>query len=135
MRVARRGDAELPAPHVLALHRIASVGDQVEQQLLQLDRVAAQINGSSDPIEDIHYLTVLACLHAPRPAGLTKQVAAGLLALDRKVTQRHYNRDRHWPLRLAEVHAELARKDPGLNEALLALLRALDRSMRAEAKA
>jgi putative heme-binding domain-containing protein len=43
-----------------------------------------------------------------------------LLALDAKLTRAHANRDQHWPLRIAELLAELAHKDSKLNAALLA---------------
>jgi hypothetical protein len=85
-----------------------------------LAKVAARFTATSDPVEDIHYLIVLARLRAPRPASVTTATAKALLALDRKLAERHANRDRHWPLRIAELQAELARKDPGLNAALLA---------------
>jgi putative heme-binding domain-containing protein len=85
-----------------------------------LTKIADRLTDSSDPVEDIHYLIVLARLRGPRPADLTKRVAATLLALDRKLTERHRNRDSNWPLRIGELHAELARKDPALNAALLA---------------
>jgi putative heme-binding domain-containing protein len=82
-------------------------------------KVVERFQAASHPVEDIHYLIVLARLRAPRSAALTKQVAAALLGLDRKLTQRHANRDRNWPLRMAEVYVELARKDPGLHAAML----------------
>src|SRR5262249_23996336 len=67
-----------------------------------------------------HYLLVLSRLRGARPPEVTRQTARALLALDRKLTRARYHRDRHWPLRVAELHAELARRDPGLNAALLA---------------
>lgn len=85
-----------------------------------LTRVAARLTADSDPVEDVHYLIVLARLRGPRSAALTQRVAAALLTLDDKLTRRHRNRDRHWPLRVAELHAELAHKDSALNPALLA---------------
>ncbi|HZY60365.1 MAG TPA: hypothetical protein VFE56_11415, partial [Candidatus Binataceae bacterium] len=85
-----------------------------------LARVSERFRPTSEPVEDIHYLIALARLRAPRSAALTKQVAAALLGLDRKLTKRHANRDRNWPLRLGEVYAELARKVPGLHAAMLA---------------
>src|SRR5207245_876329 len=39
---------------------------------------------------------------------------------DRKFIDRKLNRDTNWPLRIAELYAELARKDAGLNDRLLA---------------
>jgi putative heme-binding domain-containing protein len=85
-----------------------------------LDRIAARLTADSDPIEDIHYLIVLARLRAPRREAIRQRTAAALLALDAKSNQRHQNRDTNWPLRIAELHAKLARKDPAINGALLA---------------
>jgi putative heme-binding domain-containing protein len=82
--------------------------------------VAAKLTPESNPIEDIHYLIVLARLRAPRTEAITQTTARALLALDRKMTARHINRDSNWPLRMAELHAELARKDRALNDVLLA---------------
>jgi putative membrane-bound dehydrogenase-like protein len=83
-------------------------------------KVLNRINADSPPVEDIHYLTVLARLRGARPADLTDRVASALLALDRKIRQLRFNRDRHWPLRISELYAELFRKDPRLHEAMLA---------------
>jgi putative membrane-bound dehydrogenase-like protein len=87
---------------------------------IALTKIADRLTDSSDPVEDVHYLIVLARLRGPRPSGLTKRTSTALLALDRKLTARRRNRDSNWPLRIAELHAELARKDSGLNAALLA---------------
>src|SRR5262249_39709479 len=85
-----------------------------------LTKIADRLTDSSDPVEDTHYLIVLARLRGPRPTRLTERTAAAPLALDRKLTERRRNPDSNWPLRMAELHAELARKGPGLNAALLA---------------
>jgi putative heme-binding domain-containing protein len=85
-----------------------------------LTKVAAKLTADSSPIEDIHYLIVLARLRGSRSAGITKRVADTLLSLDRKVTQRKLNRDSNWPMRLHELLVELTRKDDALNAALLA---------------
>jgi putative membrane-bound dehydrogenase-like protein len=84
-----------------------------------LGAVAARLTPDSDPVEDIHYLIVLARLRAPRTEAITQHVAAALLALDDKIARRRLHRDTNWPLRIAELHAELARKDAALNAALL----------------
>jgi putative heme-binding domain-containing protein len=81
--------------------------------------VADRLTSRSDPVDDFHYLIVLACLKGKRSEAVTARTAAALLDLDRKLTARHYNRDLHWPLRLAETFDELARKDPGLHAAIL----------------
>jgi putative heme-binding domain-containing protein len=91
-----------------------------EEKLDLLRQVAARLTADSNPLDDIHYLIVLARLRGSRPEEITKRVADALQALDRKITARHLNRDRNWPLRVAELHAELAQKDSALNAALLA---------------
>jgi putative heme-binding domain-containing protein len=85
-----------------------------------LGKVAERLTTSSDPVEDIHYLIVLARLRGARSPELTRKTAGALLALDRKIGQRRLNRDRNWPLRVGEMYAELARKDAALHAALLA---------------
>jgi putative heme-binding domain-containing protein len=85
-----------------------------------IDRVASFLTTESNPVEDIHYLIVLARLRAPRSGALTARTAGALLALDGKLTQRHLAQDSNWPLRVAELYAELARKDVRLHMALLA---------------
>src|SRR5262249_52111163 len=59
-------------------------------------------------------------LRAPRPPAVTAAVTTSLLALDRKLDRLGAHRERFWPLRVAELHAELSRKDPALNAAMLA---------------
>jgi putative heme-binding domain-containing protein len=85
-----------------------------------LGRVADFLTARSHPVEDIHYLIVLARLPGKRPPKITRRVARALLALDRKSVERRLNRDSNWPLRVAELHAGLARRDPALNAAVLA---------------
>ena len=81
--------------------------------------VADRLTATSHPVEDTHYLIVLARLRAKRPPALTPRIASALLGLDRKLVAIGARRDHHWPLRVAELHGELARKDPGLNAAML----------------
>jgi putative membrane-bound dehydrogenase-like protein len=83
-----------------------------------LDRILATFGPESDPVEDIHYLAVFARLPGDRPAKATAKVAATLLDLDRKITQRKLNRDSNWPLRVAELYAALAEKDAKLHDAV-----------------
>jgi putative heme-binding domain-containing protein len=84
-----------------------------------LARVPDRISAASDPVDDVHYLIVFARLRGPRSAALTQRVADALLALDQKLAQRKLNRDTNWPLRISELHAELARMDTQLNAMLL----------------
>jgi len=96
---------------------LAMIGDELAPALTKMtDRLKAD----SDPLSDIHYLIVLSRLKTSRTKDITLKVADSLLDLDDKITKRHLNRDSNWPLRMAELHRELARKDPALNDALLA---------------
>lgn len=83
-------------------------------------KVAAKLTDKSPAVEDVHYLIVLSRLKAPRTEPLTKRIAGALLDLDRKVTEEKSSRDTYWPLRIGELHAELAKKDANLNAAMLA---------------
>jgi putative heme-binding domain-containing protein len=85
-----------------------------------LAKVADRLTPDSDPIEDIHYLIVLARLSAPRSEAITKRVADTLVSLDRKLTARKLNRDTNWPLRVGELLKELTARDPQLAATVLA---------------
>lgn len=76
--------------------------------------VMSRLTEESDPLDDIHYLIVLARLPTPLAADELDRVAATLLDLDRKVTKAGHTRDRHWPLRIAEATSALIRTTPGL---------------------
>jgi putative heme-binding domain-containing protein len=84
-----------------------------------LGKVADRLAATADPIEQTHYLIVLARLTAPRPAAVTARTADALLGLDRRLAARHQNRDSNWPLRVGELYAELARRDAALPAAIL----------------
>lgn len=84
-----------------------------------LEKVAARLTTDSTAADDAHYLIVLARLGAPRPATVTARSARAILALDRKLDAQGATRDRFWPLRMAELHAGLVRKDPSFDAALL----------------
>jgi putative heme-binding domain-containing protein len=85
-----------------------------------LKKVLDQITATSALADDFHYLAVLAQLPAARDVAMTRGIAAALLNLDRKALAGKIVRDRHWSLRLAEIHADLAKHDPKLNGVLLA---------------
>jgi putative heme-binding domain-containing protein len=91
-----------------------------DENAATLAKVARVLAAAPDPVEQVHYLIVLARLTAPRPATVTAGTADALLGLDRRLTERHQNRDSNWPLRLRELYAELSRRDPALSPALLA---------------
>jgi putative heme-binding domain-containing protein len=84
-----------------------------------LRKVSALLGPDANPIDEVHYLIVLARLTAPRSAETTRKTANALLDLDRKIRERKLNRDTNWPLRIAELHAALAQRDTSLNRALV----------------
>jgi putative heme-binding domain-containing protein len=96
---------------------LAMIGDE-DPGLLE--RVSQRWSSTSDPIDDVHYLLVFARLQGPRTPALTRTTAHTLLLLDDKLTNRKGNRERNWYLRISELYTELARRDPGLHQALLA---------------
>ncbi len=131
---ARRGGVDeadaapvLPALRELVAARDPDVAREAARTLAvladkdpgALARVAERLGADTDSVEEIHYLIVLSRLRAPRPEPVTRRVAAALLGLDGKLNRQGRHRDRNWPLRVAELHAELARRDPNLNAALL----------------
>lgn len=82
--------------------------------------VAQRLTDRSDPVADIHYLLVLARLKGKRPPEeVTRRCTEALLRLDERLTALKQNRDRNWPLRIAELHTALAARDPALNAAML----------------
>src|SRR6266540_6592008 len=107
------GDADLDRE----VSRTLAILEDEEPDTLR--KMTARLTPSSDPLDDIHYLIVLSRLRAPRSDEVTRRVADALLALDAKVVRRRLNRDHNWPMRMAELHRELARKDRALNAALL----------------
>jgi putative membrane-bound dehydrogenase-like protein len=112
--------AAFPSGHGDLDRELSRTLAMVEDSALEtLQQVSTFLTLSSHPVEDLHYLIVLGRLRAPRSLALTARVAKALLALDRKFNERRANRDRYWPLRVAELHVGLSRKDPALNAALL----------------
>ena len=108
------GDADLDRELARTLALIEDDAPDTRQRIL--DRITAD----SSPIDDIHYLIVLARLGSVPAAEQTRQTARALLALDRKCEAGRHNRDTNWPLRIAELHAGLAGRDPRLDGVLLA---------------
>lgn len=83
-------------------------------------RISGQWTEHSEPTEDLHYLIVYSRLKGERSRSQTAATAEALLQMDAKLTSRHRNRDSNWPIRMRELHAELAKKDPRLNATMLA---------------
>ncbi|MFO0847785.1 MAG: c-type cytochrome [Gemmataceae bacterium] len=95
---------------------LAALADPDPQTLRS---VMAKLTETSDPVEDVHYLICLGRLPAPRSSDDTARTAAALLRLDEKYERSRLTRDRHWPLRLAEVLQALAARDPALSAGIL----------------
>ena len=107
------GEAELDAELARTL---AMIEDDSPETLV---KTAAFLDARTHPIDETHYLIVLACLTAPRTPEITRKTAESLLGLDRKLARHKLNRDTHWPLRVAELHTGLASRDANLNKALV----------------
>src|SRR5262249_4851708 len=99
---------------------LAMLECEVEKSTLLLAQSTTHLLTSTTPVAaDLHHLIVLARLKWPADHGMTQRVAETLVNLDQKIVKEKRNRDSHWPPRIAELHAELAAKDPKLNEAIL----------------
>ncbi|GIW81284.1 MAG: hypothetical protein KatS3mg105_3091 [Gemmatales bacterium] len=85
-----------------------------------LNKISERFSDESDPVEDIHYLIVLARLKGERSKLVTQRTARALLALDKKLAAGNRNRDRNWPLRMRELCWQLAKLDHELSAAMLA---------------
>jgi putative heme-binding domain-containing protein len=95
---------------------LAAVGDTNPTTARQ---IAKCLTSNSDPLDDIHYLIVLATLPTPLTKSEQVQVATSLLNLDQKLAKSGHTRDRHWPLRIAEATSALIRTTPELATALI----------------
>ncbi len=84
-----------------------------------LSKAATKLKGLDDPVEQIHYLIVLARLQAPRKLNHTKITTEALLGLEKRIREQGLTQDRHWPLRISELYRELSRRDPNLNQTMV----------------
>ena len=89
-----------------------------DSDALSLEKITNHILITHHPVDQIHYLTVLARLKAVRTRSVTPIVVDALLDLGSKITALQIGRDRHWPLRMEELHRELSRQDANLNKQL-----------------
>jgi putative membrane-bound dehydrogenase-like protein len=79
-----------------------------------LDRVLDQISEKSNPVRDIHYLCVAACIPVDRTAEQTKKIAQALVELEPKIASRKLNQDRNWDDRVGEMYKQLVSLDTDL---------------------
>lgn len=77
-----------------------------------LTKLLSQITPNSLPIDDIHYLFVLACMPAQRSPLQRQAIAQALIQLDAKYEQLKLPREHNWALRLAETVRALIDLDP-----------------------
>lgn len=108
------GDADLDRE----ISRTLAMGEDDDPAVLT--RVSEKLTATSSPIEDVHYLIVLARLKAARTPEITKRTTTALLALDGKLTAAKMQRDFNWAVRVGEMFQELMKKDPALAAAMLA---------------
>jgi len=71
-----------------------------DSDALSLEKITNHILITHHPVDQIHYLTVLARLKAVRTRSVTPIVVDALLDLGPKITALQIGRDRHWPLRM-----------------------------------
>ena len=82
-------------------------------------KVLAQITPTSPPMDDIHYLFVLACMPAHRTAEQRQSIVQALIQLDSKYERLKLPREHNWALRLAEAVRALIDLDPSLPTAIV----------------
>jgi putative heme-binding domain-containing protein len=95
---------------------LAQIGDASPATLMTL---ANYLNRDLSPLDEVHFLIVIARLRGSRTPFVTRQTASALLDLDQRYIAANIPRDTNWPLRIAELHAELSRKDPNLNRTVV----------------
>ncbi|MFO0815254.1 MAG: c-type cytochrome [Gemmatales bacterium] len=79
----------------------------------------SRITTTSNVADDTHLLFVIACLKVPPTAEKRQAIASALLQLDDKYAKQKLQRERHWPLRIAEAVRAMIDHDPELATALV----------------
>jgi putative membrane-bound dehydrogenase-like protein len=85
-----------------------------------LQRVLAEIKADSDPVRDIHFLTVAARIPVDRNFQQSARVAEALIRLEPKIRRAKLNQDRNWEDRVGETYKQLVALDPDLPAAIVA---------------
>jgi putative membrane-bound dehydrogenase-like protein len=117
LKVVRTDFVKSNQPFSLELARTLALLE--DSSSAALESVANEMAQTKSAPDQLHYLIVMGRLGAPRNQMVTQQTATALLGLEEKVYQQGLYTDSHWPLRLQELYAELARRDPKLNASLL----------------
>ncbi len=107
------GDEALDREASRLLAMIAGENSQV------LEDLSLKWTTESSPVDDVHYLTVLAKLNGPRSPQVTARTAAALARLHEKVAAREWFPSREWPVWVVAVFDELVAKDAALSSAML----------------
>ncbi|NOY42596.1 MAG: hypothetical protein GXP26_12275 [Planctomycetes bacterium] len=81
--------------------------------------VLSQITDTSDPVEDIHHLIIVARLPVERTAEQRTHIANALVSLETKIEAAGLPRDTNWDDRISEMVAAQVRLDPLLPTAIL----------------
>ncbi len=81
--------------------------------------VLGQITDTSDPVEDIHHLIILARLPVERTAEQRARIAKALVSLETKIESSGLPRDTNWDDRISEMVAAQIQLDPLLSTAIL----------------
>jgi putative membrane-bound dehydrogenase-like protein len=107
----RDADVDFELARVIAM--LAPANGQI------LDQVLAQITPESDPVRDIHYLTVAGRIHVERNSQESEKIAQALVSLEPKIVARKLNQDLNWDVRVTEMYKQLVALDEDLPAAIV----------------
>ncbi len=79
-----------------------------------LEKLLAQIDGESHPVDDTHYLIVTARLPVERSLAQREKIATALVNLQMKIDDRSLNQDSNWDERVSEMYTAHVLNDPAL---------------------
>jgi putative heme-binding domain-containing protein len=124
--------AETILPVVNAIEKIFPTGDPVLDREIGrtlamiscsneslFDKVVSHLRSDTDPIDDLHYLTVAARMPVKRNAAHQRVIARALVDIEKKIRSQGRTQDNNWADRFGELFTGLLSHDPGLYQALL----------------
>jgi putative heme-binding domain-containing protein len=79
-----------------------------------LDQTLEMITANSDPVRDIHFLTVAGRIGVERTSQQSQKIAQALVNLDAKIAARKLNQDHNWDDRVGEMYTQLVALDEDL---------------------
>jgi len=101
----------------LELTRLFALLAPANQELAE--KVARQLQETSHPVDDLHYLIVLSRLEIPPTPVLHHHLADALVQLESKMDEHQLSRDRNWDLRVGEMYRQLIHRAPQLGELVI----------------